>query len=155
MSLTRLQFNQEIKSFQLKHSKTWNIIITESSFSLIKYSQAAYLKAIIKESSFVISAYIVYSDSYNVPVLYLSIMIETEDSSRFASLDELKPFLTADPGSISVAENPINGLLMFNVHPCLTAEFMKEVFNSVSKDSMTENLSYIESWLSFCPINFI
>ena len=94
MSLTRLQFNQEIKSFQLKHSKIWNIIINESSFSLIKYSQAAYLKAIIKESGFVISAYIVYSDSYNVPVLYFSIMIETEDSSRFASLDELKPFLT-------------------------------------------------------------
>ncbi len=142
MTLSRDQFNLEIREFQLKYSSKWTLLA--KSAILLKDPQL-YLKTTIHESNILIDAYIAYSDSYQAPVLYFLPMIQSDESSQFASLDTLKPFLTADPGSIALAENPINGLVMYNVHPCLTSEFMSEILNSVN------HFNYIESWLSFCP----
>lgn len=146
--MSRNKFNHEINEFQSKRSNNWTVLT--KSVQLLKDSQSSYLKTTIHASNLITDVYIIYSDSYQVPVLYFLPMVQSdESSSQFASLETLKPFLTTDPGSIALAENPVNGLVMYNVHPCLTSEFMKEILNSV-KDS-SYNLNYIESWLSFCP----
>lgn len=142
MTLSRDQFNLEIKEFQLKYSSKWTLLAKSDIF--LKEPQL-YLKTTIHESNLLMDAYITYSDSYQVPILYFLPMIQSDEFSQFASLDTLKQLLTADPGSIALAENPINGLVMYTVHPCLTSEFMSEILSSVNQ------LNYIESWLSFCP----
>lgn len=145
--MSKDQFKLEINQFKAKYSNNWELLYKNS----MKDSHS-YLKTTIHESNLITDAYIVYSDSYQVPVLYFLPTVQTDDSSHFASLDELKPFLTADPGSIAFAENPINGIVMYNVHPCLTAEFMNEILNSVKGSNKGENSpNYIECWLSFCP----
>jgi len=148
MIFNRNQFNQEINSFHRKYSDKWNLLTGDNQF--LKDS-CLYLKMTSSYNQFIIDSYIVLSDSYQVPVLYFLPMIQTEQSIRLAKLDELKDLLTADPGSIALAENPINGLVMFHVHPCLTSKFMEEVLNSVSSINNSK-ISLIESWLSFCPL---
>lgn len=147
MILTRNQFNQEIKSFYQKYPHNWNLLKVENAFLKDSF---LYLKISTNYNQFAIDSYIVYSDSYQVPVLYFLPMINTEESTRLANLDELKEILSADPGSIALAENPVNGLVMFHVHPCLTSKFMEEVLNNIPKDKY--QISIIESWLSFCPL---
>lgn len=147
MISNRNQFNQEIKYFHQKYSDNWNILSCENQF--LKDS-CLYLKMTSSYNQFIIDSYIVFSDSYQVPVIYFLPMIHTEESSRLAKIDELKDILSSDPGSITLGENPINGLIMFHVHPCLTLKFMEEVLSSVSSNN--SQISIIESWLSFCPI---
>lgn len=148
MIFNRNQFNQEIKSFHQKYSENWDLLTCENQF--LKDS-CIYLKMTSSHNQFIIDSYIVLSDSYQVPVLYFLPMIQTDELIRLAKLDELKDLLTTDPGSIALAENPINGLVMFHVHPCLTSKFMEEVLNSVSRNANSK-ISLIESWLSFCPL---
>jgi hypothetical protein len=147
MILNRNQFNQEIKSFHQKYSDNWILLTHESAFNK---DSCLYLKMTDSYNQFTIDSFIVFSDSYHVPVLYFLPMLHTEESTRLARIDELKDLLSSDPGSIALAENPINGLVMFHVHPCLTSKFMEEVLNPVSSDNSP--IPLIESWLSFCPL---
>ena len=144
---SRDHFNSSIKEFQAKYSAKWDLLIHENQF--LKYSQLYLKMTSVYNNELAIDSYIVYSDSYGQPVLYFLPMIQTEDSTKFASIEDLKLFLSADIGSISIAENPINGLLMYIIHPCFTGKFMNEILNSVEKSVI--QCSYIESWLSFCP----
>lgn len=92
--------------------------------------------------------YIVYSTSYCVPVLYFCPMISTGDTLRFASLDECQCAL--HEAHIALGENPVNGLVMYFVHPCRTAVFMDEVFATMHSTARDAG-AYIRSWLSFLP----
>lgn len=142
MILTRNQFNDEIKSFQLKNFNNWALLSKNNL-----YISQLYLKMSADLGQMQLEAYIVYSESYQVPVLYFLPLINSEESSRFAKIDELIPLLESDPGSIDLAENPVNGLIMYHVHPCLTSKFMAEVLGN-----STRNGNLIKSWLSFCPL---
>lgn len=146
MIFTREQFNEEIKSFHLRHSQHWSLLTTEQPFNK---DPLLYLKMTLGVGQLQLDSFIVYSDSYQVPVLYFLPLIDTEESSRFARIDEIKEILESDPGSIDLAENPVNGLIMYHVHPCLTSKFMTEIFDSLSDSKCP---SIIESWLSFCPL---
>ena len=146
----REQFNSSIKEFHSKYSDKWSILIQENQF---QKSSQVYLKMASTFNDLEIDSYIVYSDSYGQPILYFLPMLQFQDSSRFASIDELRPYLSSEISSISLSENPINGLLMYSIHPCFTAEFMFEIFNSIedSDHGSVKKCTYIESWLSFCP----
>jgi hypothetical protein len=158
---SREHFNSSIIEFHKKYSNKWEILNQENKFQRVNKILQLYLKMTSTYNELLIDSYIIYSDSYGQPVLYFLPMIQTEDSSRFPSFDELKLFLTGDIGSISMDENPINGLLMYKIHPCLTAQFMKEIFDSIENSNNYKSInnnnntkskcSYIESWLSFCP----
>ena len=144
---SRDDFNSSINEFQAKYSDKWTLLIHENQYLKVPH---IYLKTTVTYCDLEIDSYIIYSDSYEQPILYFLPMIQIEDSSKFATIDELKPFIFADIGSISLAENPVNGLLMYNIHPCLTGKFMNEILSQVPVNS--QKCSYIESWLSFCPL---
>lgn len=141
------QFNYSIKEFHQKYSDKWTLITHKDD---LRKSSQNYLKMSSVYEELEIDSYIIYSETYCQPVLFFLPMTISDDSKQFTSFDNLKPFLNSDFGSIALAENPINGLLMYNIHPCSTAEFMQEILNSISGEYEHKN-SYIESWLSFCP----
>lgn len=147
MILTINQFNDEINSFHSKYSDKWSLLSNPRPFHK---DPQLFLKMTLKINPLQLDSYIVYSYSYQVPVLYFLPLIDTEESARFAKIDELKQILESDPGSIDLAENPINGLVMYHVHPCLTSKFMKEIIDASL--SQSSKVSLIESWLSFCPL---
>lgn len=120
MTLTRVQFDSEILLFQSKnpdwaHLKQRNIPSSthKDKDKNIFYLKKQYTFHIGFPSIILLDIYIVYSDSYQVPVLYFSPIIITEDFdfSGIATLDQIYPVVfnggeehtgTYDSGSVSL-----------------------------------------------------
>lgn len=67
-----------------------------------------------------VQSYIVYSISYQVPVLFFLPMITSENLTKFATIDQIKDYLSSDdPGSISLSVSTlitftyVNSLLLY------------------------------------------
>ncbi|XP_043826625.1 ubiquitin-like-conjugating enzyme ATG10 isoform X2 [Dromiciops gliroides] len=96
--------------------------------------------------------HILYSCSYQVPVLYFRASFL---DGRPLTLEEIwdgvhqfyKGRLLQEPWStITQQEHPILGQPFFVLHPCKTSEFMTFLLKDSEKDF--RNMNYITSWLS-------
>lgn len=92
----------------------------------------------------VIVYHIIYSSSYSVPVLYFNAYHE---NGKLLTLDEIwnkvptcyqSRIETKKWETITQQEHPILGIPYFMIHPCYTADFMKDCSSS----------NYLLSWLS-------
>ncbi|KAH9844418.1 autophagy-related protein Atg10 [Teratosphaeria destructans] len=97
---------------------------------------------------------IIYSPSYQVPVLYLTAtpLSGTGPTSLAQIYDLLVPSQCRNQiesmgvmGAVSMSEHPITGLPVFFVHPCRTAEAMAEVVQGRG-DSLSP-AEYLMMWL--------
>ncbi|XP_046840484.1 ubiquitin-like-conjugating enzyme ATG10 isoform X2 [Xenia sp. Carnegie-2017] len=97
--------------------------------------------------------HVVYSYSYNVPVLYFSAW---KQDGKLLSLENIwenvplvhRDFLKYDKWSfITQQEHPILGRPYFLVHPCHTANLIMQLLMNVP-DSKRDNLSYLTTWLT-------
>ncbi|KAF2769813.1 hypothetical protein EJ03DRAFT_350864 [Teratosphaeria nubilosa] len=97
---------------------------------------------------------IIYSASYQVPVLYLS--ATPPSGTGLTSLGHIYDLLVPSQcrnqiesmgvmGALSMSEHPITGLPVFFVHPCRTAEAMAEVVQ-MRGDSLSP-AEYLMMWL--------
>ncbi|KAI8379797.1 autophagocytosis associated protein [Radiomyces spectabilis] len=109
--------------------------------------------------------HIVYSTSYQVPVLYFNASfsdgapLSLDDLYRYVIPDTLANNLRNSPisiqGSISLTEHPVLGTPFWYIHPCNTEALMQTIDYSIT----TEN--YIKVWLSFmgqaihCPVSMV
>lgn len=154
----RSQFNSEITKFTEKNSNFWKLIeVNRPTDALLKVKLATelYAKSFYSDTKLGIEIefYIIYSTSYQVPVLYFLPFVKNINNISVAKIEDLDKLLHADLAAISLSENPINGLMMYSIHPCLTSKFMEEVISSSSNyTKFMHSFSVIESWLSFCPI---
>ncbi|XP_061191966.1 ubiquitin-like-conjugating enzyme ATG10 isoform X1 [Saccostrea echinata] len=92
--------------------------------------------------------HIVYSQSYNVPVLYFNAHFQ---NGKLLSLEEIwdmvpavyKERLTQDRWTfISQQEHPLLGRPFYFLHPCHTADLMRNI------PALTDKRQYIIAWLS-------
>jgi hypothetical protein len=73
---------------------------------------------------------IIYNEAYSAPVLWFNFY---DPSGKILYLEEFETFLKMDFTSadilkgISQNEHPIHGIAFYNIHPCKTAEFMKNL----------------------------
>lgn len=95
--------------------------------------------------------HIVYSTSYQVPVLYFRAF---HDSGSPLSLEEIYQHIIPPlfhETTVSQMEHPVLGIPCWYIHPCDTRQLMSTM--------QYESLDYIKSWLSVygpiarCPIN--
>lgn len=97
---------------------------------------------------------IIHSPSYQVPVLYVKFQSNGSSLRRQPSLDEAYEQLTPSPlqgqmqkvgvlGALSMTEHPITGMTAFFVHPCRTAEAMREI----TGDAETTPEKYLMLWM--------
>lgn len=99
-----------------------------------------------------IEYHVVYSSSYQVPVLYFNAYYSNGSVLTKDELEEfvinpnyrepLKSSTLMQQGSISQQEHPILGLPFYYIHPCDTASLMSQV-------DLSNINYYIMSWLSF------
>ncbi|XP_031556178.1 ubiquitin-like-conjugating enzyme ATG10 [Actinia tenebrosa] len=95
--------------------------------------------------------HVMYSPSYGVPVLYFTASTQDgrplsleevwksiPDVYQLRLKDERWTFLTQQ-------EHPILGKPFFQLHPCHTADMMKNIVNCVEKEGKT---NYLVTWLS-------
>ncbi|XP_028615984.1 ubiquitin-like-conjugating enzyme ATG10 isoform X2 [Grammomys surdaster] len=96
--------------------------------------------------------HVLYSCSYQVPVLYFRASFL---DGRPLALEDIwegvhecyKPRLLQGPwDTITQQEHPILGQPFFVLHPCKTNEFMTAVLKNSQK--INRNVNYITSWLS-------
>lgn len=96
--------------------------------------------------------HVLYSCSYQVPVLYFRASFLDGKPLALKDLWErvhecYKTRLLQGPwDTITQQEHPILGQPFFVLHPCKTSEFMTPVFKSSQKTK--RNVNYITSWLS-------
>ena len=156
MLWNRCQFNSEIIEFSRRNSQHWKLIELQRKEIISKTDKVPelYAKCSYKDLQLGIDFefYIIYSPSYQVPVLYFLPFISKNDISSVAKLEDFYSLLSSDSTAISLSENPINGLMMYSIHPCLTSKFMEEIISSVQLGEYSSSFSAIGSWLSFCPI---
>ena len=101
MTLSKDRFNQEIEHFHNKYSDQWKLFSQINQFNTQKYLKKT---SIHRNGLLEVQSYIIYSNSYQVPVLFFLPMILKEDSTKFANIDEIKEYLSSDDvGSISLA----------------------------------------------------
>lgn len=101
MTLSKDRFNKEIEHFHNKYSDKWKLLSQINQFNTQKYLK---MTSMHQDGLLEIQSYIIYSNSYQVPVLFFLPMIIEEDSTKFANLDEMKEYLSSDDvGSISLA----------------------------------------------------
>ncbi|KAG2183741.1 hypothetical protein INT43_006752, partial [Umbelopsis isabellina] len=99
-----------------------------------------------------IEYHVVYSSSYQVPVLYFNAyysngsVLTRDELDKFvinpSYREPLKSSTLMQQGSISQQEHPILGLPFYYIHPCDTASLMAQV-------DISDINCYIMSWLSF------
>ncbi|XP_048764425.1 ubiquitin-like-conjugating enzyme ATG10 [Ostrea edulis] len=92
--------------------------------------------------------HILYSQSYSVPVLYFNVHMQ---NGKLVSLEEIwnmvpdvhKDRLSQERWTfVSQQEHPLLGLPFYHLHPCHTADLMKNT------PTLTDKRQYIISWLS-------
>ncbi|KAJ2955195.1 hypothetical protein NQZ79_g8770 [Umbelopsis isabellina] len=99
-----------------------------------------------------IEYHVVYSSSYQVPVLYFNAYYSNGSVLTRDELDQfvinpnyrepLKSSTLLQQGSVSQQEHPVLGLPFYYIHPCDTASLMTQV-------NISDINCYITSWLSF------
>lgn len=93
---------------------------------------------------------IIYSETYQVPVLYLSV---EGQSYRRLSLDEVYSILTRAStelelrnigvlGALSLVDHPVHGTPVYMIHPCRTQEAMQ----SYPPELQSSPLRYMLLW---------
>nr|CAH8849272.1 unnamed protein product [Trichobilharzia regenti] len=103
----------------------------------------------------VIEYRVVYSESYQVPVLLIRFQTKSGRSLQHEKLwcENLRSSafpISMNPlplSALSEIEHPHLGIPFYQFHPCKTAELMAEVFSSASVDSISP-LKYTIMWLS-------
>jgi ubiquitin-like-conjugating enzyme ATG10 len=80
--------------------------------------------------------HIVYSVSYQVPVLYFTPATPLGVEETVALVSEGYPH-----GAVTQQEHPLNGEIWWFVHPCHTAEFMREFQGRLGEGG------YLAPWL--------
>jgi ubiquitin-like-conjugating enzyme ATG10 len=102
---------------------------------------------------------VVYSPSYQVPVLYLTFAEATTSKGvPLPSADEVYGMLVPQGlktpmrdigvmGALSMAEHPINGMPAYFVHPCRTQEALEPLLAETSYKTRSEpELEYLLLW---------
>jgi len=89
--------------------------------------------------NFLFEIHIVYSISYQVPVVYFNVF--HPDGNLF-QLDEIQS-LMKEAVIITQCDHPVLSIPFWSVHPCETKVFMTEIF-----DSGLEKCNYLVSWFS-------
>jgi ubiquitin-like-conjugating enzyme ATG10 len=114
----------------------WKMIqAKDANGSLVEYLE---LREFLEKETKLI--HVVYSPSYNVPVLYLNSYTAGMTSTlRLMSVDgELIEWL-GEPGVLSQQDHPIVGIPFYFIHPCRTQELLREI---------SGDCNYIAGWLS-------
>ena len=112
--------------------------------------------------------HIVYSDSYEVPILYFN---ATQSNGQQLSLDDIWKIVSKDLTSsnpdrwslVSQQEHPLLGRPFYHVHPCHTAKVMGKALTvlsceqhrseTMSSNGGTNSPNYLIAWLStFGPL---
>lgn len=107
---------------------------------------------------------IVFSPTYQVPVLYITFQqptdLTTTDSGNIAptSVDAVYELLVPGSmqaqvkdvgvmGALSMTDHPISGLPAYFVHPCRTAEVMRDLFGSTDVGAPMDWTMYLLIWV--------
>ncbi|CAO3618307.1 unnamed protein product [Cunninghamella echinulata] len=99
--------------------------------------------------------HILYSPTYQVPVLYFNAQhmdgstLSLEEIYEYIIPDTYKKELKTSPinvyGSISQADHPLNGAPFWYIHPCQTQNMLQSI---AGVDDLSVD-NYIKIWLSF------
>ncbi|KAF8940953.1 autophagocytosis associated protein [Dissophora ornata] len=120
--------------------------------------EAADLSQDISGDFLSVSYHILFSSSYQVPVLYFNAY---RPDGTAISLEEIYGSLVPEEwrssirnaglsGGISQQDHPILNVPYFYMHPCETVSLMETILGSQTSDAKTSLLdSYISTWLSF------
>jgi len=109
---------------------------------------------------------VVYSPSYQVPVLYLTFAnASTSKSTPLPSADEIYDMLVPRGfktpmrdvgimGALSMAEHPITGVPAYFVHPCRTQEALAPLLEDTSHDAEIEPaVEYLLLWFGVIGVS--
>lgn len=147
MTLNLEEFKKCAKEFIYLSSTIgddWSMKKTDNdSFYLEKRNVIHDITTQTSESTLFVAVYhIIYSLSYSVPVLYFNVHHE---NGKLLTLDEIWNKIpkcyeseTDKWNTLTQQEHPILGMPYFMVHPCHTADFMKNCSTA----------NYLISWLS-------
>lgn len=116
------------------------------------------------EHDLLISYDIVYSPTYQVPVLYITFQqppgASTADAGTITptSIDRVYELLVPAPaqaqikdigimGALSMTDHPVAGTPAYFVHPCRTAEVMSELFGAPDDGAPDDWNMYLLIWI--------
>ena len=95
---------------------------------------------------------IVYSESYQVPVIYFTASWQDGGQLQLEQVwDQVQ--LSSDVNKLSTltqTEHPLLGIPCYHIHPCNTATMMSSVLNDTAKnsDTLKWQTKYVIMWLS-------
>ena len=157
-TITRKQFNQNILEIYEKSKlidNKWKIINTnvldDHENLLINYLECIE-QNLFENELLTLTIHIVYSSSFNVPVLYLNI---NKSNGSLLSYKETYEYFkikfeqeSGDDLILTQQEHPILFKPFYFIHPCKTSKWMSD---SLIKDLNTINCeaNYTLKWLSF------
>nr|AWV66709.1 ubiquitin-like--conjugating enzyme ATG10 [Brachionus calyciflorus] len=148
-TIPRSVFNQniiEIYEKSIKLGDTWQLIkVNEDVYYLEKKDQK-----FINNEILTLIFHIIYSESYNVPVLYLNMfksngsIAKYNDIYSFFNLNNLKNEERDSDLILTQQEHPILFKPFYYMHPCKTSQWM-----SATKIGENDNFNFTLKWLSF------
>jgi ubiquitin-like-conjugating enzyme ATG10 len=163
-SLTLLKFDGKGLSVRRKVS-TFAVVqqhqqITPSSdrndYEMNEEDNEVITREVKKTSPWQILYDILYSPSYQVPVLYIHFkdFINKDNGSRMPTLEQVYDLLVPDAsrpsmqqvsvmGALSLADHPISNMPAYFVHPCRTAEAMA----SMTEGRSVRPIEYLLIWI--------